>query len=112
MVKILVTGSTGQLGQELQFIAPNYESIFVFSKRSDFDISSFTEIDRFIEKHNIEIIINCAAYTGVDKAEMEQESANLVNNIFVGHLANIAKNRSIKLIHISTDYVFNGKKSF
>ena len=107
---ILVTGSSGQLGQSIQSIVidyPNYE--FVFANRQQLDLSNETSITNFFEHKNFEIIINCAAYTSVDKAESEPELANQVNHLAVKQLADIAKQHHSKLIHISTDYVFSGK---
>ena len=108
---ILVTGSTGQLGQSIKAIVadyPDYE--FVFANRQQLDLSYETSITNFFEDQAFDIIINCAAHTAVDKAESEPELANQVNHLAVQKLANIAKQKNTKLIHISTDYVFNGKQ--
>ena len=107
---ILVTGSTGQLGQSIQSIRADYlDYDFVFASREQLDISDETCITGFFENNSFDIIINCAAYTAVDKAESEPELANQVNNFAVQRLANLAKNYELKLIHISTDYVFSGE---
>jgi dTDP-4-dehydrorhamnose reductase len=108
---ILVTGSAGQLGQSIKAIAadyPDYE--FVFANRQQLDLSYETSITNFFEDQTFDIIINCAAHTAVDKAESEPELANQINHLAVQKLANIAKQQNTKLIHISTDYVFNGKQ--
>ena len=108
---ILVTGSTGQLGQSIKAIVadyPDYE--FVFANRQQLDLSYETSITNFFEDQTFDIIINCAAHTAVDKAESEPELANQINHLAVQKLADIAKQKKTKLIHISTDYVFNGKQ--
>lgn len=108
---ILVTGSTGQLGQSIQSIAacyPHYD--FVFANRQQLDLSNVTGITDFFEHQTFDIIINCAAHTAVDKAELEPELANQINHLAVQKLAGIVKQHSSKLIHISTDYVFNGQQ--
>ncbi len=112
MLKVLVTGSKGQLGSELQmlndeFLMLNYRCFFTTSK--DLDITDFQKVKSFCIENEIKIIINCAAYTAVDKAETEQELADKINHLAVKNLANISKEKNIKLIHISTDYVFDGK---
>ena len=109
MNNILVTGSNGQLGSELKEIAPNFPDYnFLFTDASDLDITVHDEVREFIERNNINFIINCAAYTAVDKAESEPELADAINHLAVANFAQIAKNKKIKLIHISTDYVFDG----
>ena len=108
---ILVTGSTGQLGQSIQSIAPDYPGYeFVFAHRQQLDLSNETSITDFFEHQTFDIIINCAAHTAVDKVESEPELANQINHLAVQQLADIAKQQNTKLIHISTDYVFNGKQ--
>ncbi len=111
MLNVLVTGSSGQLGSELQilndkFLELNYNCFFSTSK--DLNIKDFKRVEKYIDDNNINIIINCAAYTAVDKAEDEKELADETNHLAVKNLANIAKQKRIKLIHISTDYVFDG----
>jgi dTDP-4-dehydrorhamnose reductase len=109
MNNILVTGGNGQLGSELREIAPNYQDYnFLFTDVKDLDITNHTAVAAFIEKNNITVIINCAAYTAVDKAESEPELADAINHLAVTNFAQIAKDKNIKLIHISTDYVFDG----
>jgi dTDP-4-dehydrorhamnose reductase len=108
---ILVTGSSGQLGQSLKGIAKNYpELMFTFATRTDLDLSSEQSIDDYFEQHHVDLIINCAAYTAVDKAESEPTLADQINHLAVKQLAEIAKHQNTKLIHISTDYVFNGQQ--
>ena len=109
MDNILVTGGNGQLGSELREIAPNYQDYnFLFTDVKDLDITNHTAVATFVESNNITVIINCAAYTAVDKAESEPELADAINHLAVANLAQIAKYNNIKLIHISTDYVFDG----
>ncbi len=108
---ILVTGSTGQLGQSLKAIARDYPNCeVVFADRQQLDLSETHSIKDFFQQNSFDIIINCAAHTAVDKAETEVELANKINHLAVQQLANIAKQYDSKLIHISTDYVFNGKQ--
>lgn len=109
MLNILVTGSKGQVGSELKELSINYDYNFFFTDRTDFDITKELEIKSFVQIHNINVIINCAAYTAVDKAEEEKELADLINRKAVKKLAKISNEYGIKLIHISTDYVFDGK---
>jgi len=108
---ILVTGSSGQLGNELKKISSEFnEYKFIFMGKNKLDISNSQLIENTIQKNKIDIIINCAAYTDVKKAEENRELANLVNNLSVDNLAKICFKEDIKLIHISTDYVFDGIK--
>lgn len=109
MNNILVTGGNGQLGSELKQLIPNYHDYnFLFTDVSDLDITAHEEVRAFIEQNNINVIINCAAYTAVDKAESEPELADAVNHLAVANFAQIAKDNNVKLVHISTDYVFDG----
>lgn len=108
MTNVLVTGSNGQLGSEIKELSPQYKYNFFFTDRMKLDISDINAIKKFIELNNINIIINCAAYTAVDKAESDEVNANKINHLAVKNLAKIAKEQNIKLIHISTDYVFDG----
>lgn len=110
MSDILVTGSNGQLGSEIQKLSlsyPNYT--FTFTDRTTLDLSNLCTMEDFFENKKFDVIINCAAYTAVDKAESEPELADAINHRFVSMLTKIAKRNHTKLIHISTDYVFNGQ---
>ena len=108
---LLVTGSTGQLGQSIKAMASNYPNYdFVFATRQQLDLSDEKSMTDFFQNNTFDVIINCAAHTAVDKAESEAELANQINHLAVQQLANIAKQHGSKLIHISTDYVFNGKQ--
>ena len=105
----MVTGAQGQLGSELREISYHYSHRFYFLDIAELDITKKEEIDSFVSSNQINVIINCAAYTAVDKAEAEPELANQINHIAVGYLAEIANKYQAKLIHISTDYVFDGE---
>ena len=109
MNNILVTGSNGQLGSEIKELSNQFPANYFFTDRELLDITKQDQIANFINNNNIDTIINCAAYTAVDKAESEEELADKINHLSVKYLAHIAKERDIKLIHISTDYVFDGK---
>ena len=109
MNNILVTGSEGQLGSELRTIAldfPDYN--LLFTNRIDLDIIDHEAVKHFIESNKINAIINCAAYTAVDKAESEPALADAINHLAVANFAKLSKENNIKLIHISSDYVFDG----
>ena len=108
-MNILVTGANGQLGNEVQLLAPNSTNNFFFTDVTDLDISDKQAIQNFVVENDIKIIINCAAYTAVEKAEEEPEKADLINHIAVRNLAEASKERDILLIHVSTDYVFGGQ---
>lgn len=111
MFNILVTGSNGQLGNELKhLVTPSAEYTFHFHDIDTLDITSQAAVNNFFEKHPVQLIVNCAAYTAVDKAESEQGKAYLVNQKAVNLLDIVAKKYNCKIIHISTDYVFNGTK--
>lgn len=107
--KILVTGSNGQLGSELKELAGSYSQYeFVFFSRDELSITDRESVDKVFEEHRPAYFINTAAYTAVDKAESEQELAFEINGHAIGHIAYLCNRYHTKLIHISTDYVFNG----
>ena len=106
---ILVTGSNGQLGSEIKELSSDYSYDFSFTDRTTLDITDKEDIKNFCQNNAINTIINCAAYTAVDKAESDKENADIVNRKAVKKLALVAKEFDIKLIHISTDYVFDGR---
>lgn len=109
MSNILVTGANGQLGSELRELAPRFKNYnFFFTGVKELDICKHKEVADFIEVNQINSIINCAAYTAVDKAEEDFELADKINHLAVANFAQIAKDHHIKLVHISTDYVFDG----
>lgn len=109
---ILVTGANGQLGSELQVIAPHYTNFkFLFATREELPIENEDAVKDYFANHAIDYCINCAAYTAVDKAEAEAENAFLINATAVANLARICEENKTQLIHISTDYVFDGTAS-
>lgn len=108
--KVLVTGSNGQLGQCLQLVALQSDFEFTFHNSSTLDISSKENINSIFNS-TYDFCINCAAYTAVDKAEEEKVKANLINNLAVKYIAESCKEHEITLIHISTDFVFDGEKT-
>jgi dTDP-4-dehydrorhamnose reductase len=107
---IVVTGKNGQLGSELQLLASLFvaEYDFLFVDRSQLDLSSYDSIDNFFAAHTPSVVINCAAYTAVDKAETDREAAFQINGAAVGKLAAHAAAVNALFISVSTDYVFNG----
>ncbi|MBT0607947.1 dTDP-4-dehydrorhamnose reductase [Aequorivita echinoideorum] len=109
MSTILVTGAHGQLGSEIRKISTNFAQFnFVFAGRDEMPLENKDAIVSFLEKTKPSCIINAGAYTAVDKAETERELADQVNHIAVGVIAKWCKLNNTKLIHISTDYVFDG----
>jgi dTDP-4-dehydrorhamnose reductase len=112
MKKILVTGATGQVGSELKVLAPLYSQFdWLFADRSVLDLSNLKVISKVLDEIQPQIIINCAAYTAVDKAELETELADILNHQAVAVLAQWTKVNGCQLVHISTDYVFDGNSS-
>lgn len=113
MSKILVTGKNGQLGKSIQKILVDNEQIheFTFVNRNELDLSDNNNIIKYFKNNVFDIIINCAAFTQVDKSETEPKLSNQVNHLAVMQLAKIAKKQQVRLIHISTDYVFDGKSN-
>ena len=113
MRRIFVIGKNGQLGKSIKNITINSEAInnFIFIGREELDLSSKSMIAHFFKNKTFDILINCAAYTNVDKAEEEPKLANMINNEAVSQMAQAAKEKHAKFIHISTDYVFDGKKA-
>lgn len=106
---ILVTGANGQVGNELRNIASQFSQYrFLFADRSTLPIERIADVEAFFEKNRIHFCINCAAYTAVDKAENDKDTAFLVNATAVGNLAKTCKAHKAKFIHLSTDYVYDG----
>lgn len=106
---ILVTGANGQLGQSLQFIAPNYPQIeFVFCSSSDLDITNAANVREVFNTYKPNYCINAAAYTAVDKAESETEKATAINVTGAKNLAKSCAEFQTVLLHVSTDFVFDG----
>ena len=109
-MNILVTGSNGQLGNELRKISGNYpDYCFFFTDVAELDVTDPVAVNDFFEKNGIQTVINCAAYTAVDKAENDESTATLINAAAVGYLAKACNMTDATLIHISTDYVYDGR---
>ena len=108
-MKILVLGSKGQIGMCLEEQLKKFTSFeVIFSSRSNLDITNLTDFNAAVNNINPDIIINTAAYTNVDKAEDEKVTAELINNLAVQNLSQLCTDKNIALIHISTDYIFDG----
>ncbi len=108
--RIAVTGSNGQLGKEFARVAEQHPRLqFAFLSRSVFPLDDPEKMKSWVDRHPVDIFINCAAYTAVDKAESEIEKAFRINATAPGLLAGMLSEKSTPLIHISTDYVFDGK---
>ena len=107
---IVVTGKNGQLGSELQSLAPSLAHVydFLFADRALLDLSSNESIELFCSQHKPAVVINCAAYTAVDKAETDRDAAFQINAVAVGKLAAFCKAVGALFITVSTDYVFDG----
>ncbi len=111
MKRVLVTGANGQLGKSIKRISPNFKELkFVFTDVDELDITNSKEVNTHFASNKIEYCINCAAYTAVDKAEEEVEKAYLINATAVKNLAKACQTAGAVLIHISTDFVFDGTK--
>lgn len=112
---ILVTGADGQLGREMQIASRSSRNRFIFTdiagEHERLDITDPRAIADIVRENHVNVIVNCAAYTNVDKAETDPETANLLNNIAAGNLADAMKAVNGTLIHISTDYVFQGDRN-
>jgi len=109
-MNILVTGASGQLGSEVKALADKNHNYF-FESSSTLNITSKEAVLAFFSKNNIEVVINCAAYTAVDKAQEEEDLAYEVNETGVSYLVSACEKYQAKLIHISTDYVFDGSNN-
>ena len=106
MKTILVTGANGQLGSEMRRLGAISPNNYIFTDIAELDITDQSAVAKFVATNGVNVIINCAAYTNVDKAEDEPALAELINATAVANLATAAKNVDATLIHISTDYVF------
>ena len=112
MHRILVTGSNGQLGSEIRELSKNEgTNTYFYTDVSELDITDKSAVTKFIEDHQIDIVVNCAAYTQVDKAEDNEKTAFLINATAPGNLAEACKKYEAILFHISTDYVFDGSNN-
>ncbi|WP_299521448.1 dTDP-4-dehydrorhamnose reductase [Winogradskyella sp.] len=111
MKRIAVLGSDGQLGKTLKHSAGNANSSYKFYTKSEIDITNKDAIDNTFKNNSFDFCINCAAYTNVEAAETDFKNAFLVNAIGTKNIAEICKAYHVKLIHVSTDYVFDGTKN-
>jgi dTDP-4-dehydrorhamnose reductase len=108
-MNILVTGANGQLGNELRLLAPQHpQHRFFFTDVAELDITRADAVDAFVGQHSIQAVLNCAAFTAVDKAESNEDAALLINATAVQHLADACRRYDATLLHVSTDYVFDG----
>jgi dTDP-4-dehydrorhamnose reductase len=111
-MKVIVTGSKGQLGRSIQELSSGYPGMnFVFTDIDELNICDAALVDQFFTAENPAVVVNCAAYTAVDKAEKDEILAEKINHRAVANLAATCKKTGTKLIHISTDYLFDGNKS-
>ncbi|MFP4296163.1 MAG: dTDP-4-dehydrorhamnose reductase [Halothiobacillaceae bacterium] len=109
MTSVLVTGAAGQLGRALQETCPNGISLVALDS-ADLDIADAAAVERAVARHRPDAVINAAAYTAVDRAEQEPERAEAVNARGVGHLAAACSRTGARLLHVSTDFVFDGRQ--
>lgn len=110
-MNILITGANGQLGNEMRRVSAASSNHYIFTDVAELDITNPDAIRKMVNDNRIEVIVNCAAYTNVDKAEDDYEMADLLNNKAVENLAAAAKEVDATLIHVSTDYVFQGDRN-
>lgn len=108
-MNILVTGANGQLGMEMRNVSAGSADRYIFTDVDELDITDADAVDRVVSSESADVIINCAAYTNVDKAEDDEQTAYLINHKAVEILAAAAAKQDAILIHISTDYVFDGR---
>ena len=107
---VLITGANGQLGNEMRLVAAtDAERVYHFTDVAELDICDEEAIERFVVEHAIDCIVNCAAYTNVNKAEEDAELCDKLNHLAPANLARVAAKHGASLIHVSTDYVFNGQ---
>lgn len=111
MMNILVTGANGQLGNGMRVVAQNSTDNYIFTDVTELDITDALAVEKTIRNNNINVVINCAAYTNVDKAENDREFAEILNAKAVENLAVAIRKNNGLLIHVSTDYVFGGTKN-
>lgn len=108
-MNILITGANGQLGMEMRNVSSGSADRYIFTDVAELDITDADAVDRVIASEKVDVIVNCAAYTNVDKAEEDEPTADLINHRAVAILASAAVKYDATLIHISTDYVFDGR---
>tara|TARA_B100001778_G_scaffold329309_1_gene330064 strand:- start:25 stop:912 length:888 start_codon:yes stop_codon:yes gene_type:complete len=111
-INILITGSKGQLGKSIKDISSVYDHKFFFTDKTELDITNYKNVEFFLKKNLINTIVNCAAYTNVNDAELNKSHCESVNHTAVENIAKLCSELNIQLIHISTDYVFDGNANF
>jgi dTDP-4-dehydrorhamnose reductase len=112
MTPVLITGCRGQLGSEIQRISGKFpEMLFSFTDLEELDITRPADIRSFLDNNPVKFLVNCAGYTAVDRAEDDTAMAYLLNADATGYLSTISAERGIQLIHLSTDYIFDGEKN-
>lgn len=110
-MNILITGCEGQLGNEIRLLQSQHEKhVFFNTDVAELDITDQQAVERYVDEHEIDGVVNCAAYTAVDRAESDKERATAINTLAPSYLAAAIERRGGWLIHISTDYVFDGTK--
>lgn len=109
-MNILITGANGQLGNEMRIVSKNSNDNYIFTDVAELDITDAAAVAKMVKENDVKVIVNCAAYTNVDKAETDAEFAELLNAKAVRNLADAIKANEGTLIHVSTDYVFGGSK--
>lgn len=109
-MNILVTGANGQLGNEMRIVSKGSSDRYIFTDVEELDITNRDAVMNFVKENDIKVVVNCAAYTNVDKAEDDEATAELINAQAVKHLTEACKSNEATLIHISTDYVFGGNE--
>ena len=109
-MNILVTGANGQLGNEMRIVSKGSSDRYIFTDVDELDITNCEAVSKCVKENDIKIIVNCAGYTNVEKAEDEETTAELLNAKAVEYMAKICKENDATLIHISTDYVFGGNQ--
>lgn len=111
MLNILITGANGQLGNEMRRLGARSSDNYIFTDIAELDITDKDAVDSFVMLNNVDVIVNCAAYTNVEKAEDDEATADKINHRAAEILAQTAKKCGATLIHVSTDYVFDGRRN-
>ena len=109
-MNILVTGANGQLGNEMRIVSKGSSDCYIFTDVEELDITNRDAVANFVKENDIKVVVNCAGYTNVEKAEDEEKLAELINAQAVEYLALACRENNTTLIHISTDYVFGGNE--
>ena len=111
-INILVTGSDGQLGNSIKKVSNSFDNYnLYYTDKSQLDVSNYISLEKYVNDYEIDIIINCAAFTNVEAAEINRDMSDKINHIALDNLSKICYENEIQLIHISTDFVFDGLKS-